>query len=333
MKYLLIDFGASSIKTILYNFQTDSFQNESSFPSPFLTKTVLEKSHLEELMRHILASYPEATKVFSCAILGGYHSGKNYYSWKSSDRPEKPGKPKCLLGGLFKGDSLHSSHAKSLGLEASDEIKIIGTFQNREFYSSLGDTECALNSVPATDKDMILNLGTGSQVVFQGKRQSFIPSGRMLLMFNTFFEALGKNFFEDLKFLNLHDLLSSTLKMDLNVFEQSYLFKEGGTITGILESNFTYKNFISSILKNYCDQYASFIKEGKPDSVFVIGGIPKKLPIITEYLNHLFQETKIVGTKSNYSETHLGMANFIRKEHESMPKVLCSEKKSSLLSS
>ena len=34
------------------------------------------------------------------------------------------------------------------------------------------------------DKDMIINLGTGSQVVYKDNRHSFIPSGRALLVFD-----------------------------------------------------------------------------------------------------------------------------------------------------
>ena len=312
MKYLLIDFGASHIKSVLYNDEKKSFEKCLIFPSFFLQRQTIEKKEVKCFIDQIIEKYPQPIdNIFSCSILGGYYVGDTYYSWKCSERPSLPENPKCLISGLFEKSTLHESHARSLSKKASSDIRTIGTYKGVPFLSSLGDTECALNAAEVSEGKMIINMGTGSQIVFKGHRQSFIPSGRMFLVFDNFFRSLGKDFFSDLSELKLEDLLRSSLKMDLKIYEQAHNFKNGGSIAGILESNFTYKNILASLLKSYAEQYAFYIKRDEPKSVFLMGGISQKLSVVGEYLVQLFPQIHFQTFENKYPETLVGMANFL----------------------
>ncbi len=315
MNYLLIDFGASNIKSVLYNSLEDTLSNPLEFPSLFLKCNKVKKNKVEAILDIILSKYPRTDTVITCSILGGYYVEDIYYSWKDTNKPDLPLNPKCLVGGLF-DSKIHKHHALSINQpEYIENISLIGTYKGIPFLSSLGDTECALKSISLNPGELIMNLGTGSQVTTYDNRFSFIPSGRMFLMFNKFFNSLGMNFFKDLKQITINDLICSTLKCDLNVFPQSYEFKSGGSITGILEDNFTYNNLLSSILKSYINQYKEYIDTYKPTKIHLIGGIPKKLPIIQLYLKHLYPKIVFNSNNTKYADTHLGLINYI-KEYE-----------------
>lgn len=311
MNYLLIDFGASGIKSILYNSIKDTLDCPYELLSPFIDKTTITKIDLSSILDDIISKYKNVDKVLSCSILGGYYIEDKYYSWKEINRPQIPNNPQCLIGGLF-NSNMHHHHAEALGLEGNSNITTLGYYQNIEFLSSLGDTQCALNSLKIEANDMVINLGTGSQVFYQNQKHIKIPSGRMFLIFEAFFKSLDKNFFKDLSTLTVEDLNNSTLHIDLNIFEQSYRFISGGFIGGILETNLTYHNLISSILREYINQYLEFIFTYNPNKVYLIGGIPKKLPIIKNYIKTQFPELEIIINSSPYLDTHLGMVNIIK---------------------
>jgi len=315
MNYLLIDFGASNIKSILYNSSEDVLYNPQEYPSPFLKQTTIKKDEIKVILNDIISKYSQIDKIITCSILGGYYVNNIYYSWKCSDRPNLPKNPKCLIGGLF-DSKIHQHHALSINhSNYTKEIDLIGSYQNIPMFSSLGDTECALKSIFINSTELVLNLGTGSQVVTHKNRFSFIPSGRMFLVFEKFFKTLGKDFFTDLNQITLNQLINSTLTCDLNIFEQSYKFNSGGIISGILETNFTYNNLLSSILKSYINQYKEYIDTYKPTKVYLIGGISKKLPIVQLYLKYLYPNIAFELNNTQYADTHLGLVNYI-KEYE-----------------
>lgn len=313
MKYLLIDFGASNFKSVLYDSNKDTLENEQVTQSIFLNKSSVNIKEIKSILDNIIGKYKNIDMVLTCSILGGYYVEGIYYSWKCLNRPKKPTNPKCLISGLFENSTLHAHQARSIEEKESQEIRIIGTYKNIPFLSSLGDTECALSSVDTSDQDMVINLGTGSQVIFNKQRYSFIPSGRALLVFSSFFHKLGEDFFKDLQSINLEKILTSSLNINLNVFEGSYQFSGGGVISGILEENFNYENLISSILKSYIDQYANFIVKYHPTKVCLIGGISKKLKVIKEYFEYTFPNIKFINNATIYSDTHLGMTKIIKK--------------------
>lgn len=315
MNYLLIDFGASNIKSVLYNSLENTLSNLLEFPSLFLEDTKVKKNKVKTTLDTIISKYPQTDKVITCSILGGYYVSDIYYSWKCANKPNLPKNPKCLIGGLF-DFKIHKHHALSINQpEYTENISLVGIYKDIPFLSSLGDTECALKSISLNSNELVINLGTGSQVANHSNRFSFIPSGRMFLMFSKFFNSLGKNFFEDLEQVTISDLIHSTLKCDLNVFQQSHKFKSGGNIIGILEDNFTYNNLLSSILKSYINQYKEYIDVYKPTKVYLIGGIPKKLPLIQSYLKHLYPKIIFDSNNTKYADTHLGLINYI-KEYE-----------------
>lgn len=311
MNYLLIDFGASNIKSIIYNSSQNTLVNPQEFPSLFLNTTKTTKDKVKIFLDTILSKYPQTDKVITCSILGGYYVGDTYYSWKDPNKPDPPKNPKCLIGGLF-DSKIHYHHALSINHpNYTKDVNLIGVYKDIPFLSSLGDTECALKSISINPDELIINLGTGSQVTTYKDRFSFIPSGRMFLMFDKFFNSLGKDFFSDLKQVTIDDLTHSTLKCDLNIFPQSYKFESGGNIMGILEDNFTYSNLLSSILKSYINQYIEYINIYKPSKVYLIGGIPKKLPIIQHYFNKIYPDIKFISNNTLYADTHLGLKNYI----------------------
>lgn len=315
MDYLLIDFGASRIKSILFNSSNNSFRNLKEFPSFFLNSDTLKLNEVKNFIDKIISYYDNIDKIITCSTLGGYYVHGIYYSWKSNNTPKLPQNPKCLIGGLFKS-KIYSHHAKSIGCSDFDsKIKVIGRYKGIPVLSSLGDTECAIKSVKLLKNELILNLGTGSQVVTLSKRYSFIPSGRMFLMFKSFFESLNKDFFNDLNEITINEIADSNLECNLNVFEQSYKFSNGGSIQGILETNFTYKNLLASILKSYINQYAEYIDLYNPERVYLIGGISKKLPSIKNYLEVLYPNINFTLNNTSYADTHLGLVNYI-KEYE-----------------
>lgn len=315
MNYLLIDFGASRIKSILFNSSNNSFIRPIEFSSFFLSNNTLKLNEVKNFIDKIISCYDDIDKIVTCSTLGGYYVDDVYYSWKNNNKPELPQNPKCLVGGLFKS-KIHSHHAKSIGCsDFDDKIKVIGKYKGIPVLSSLGDTECAINSIKLLQNELILNLGTGSQVVTFYKRYSFIPSGRMFLMFKNFFESLNKDFFNDLNKITVNEIVDSSLKCNLNVFEQSYKFNNGGSIQGILETNFTYENLLASILKSYINQYVEYIDLHNPIKVYLIGGISKKLPIIKNYLEVLYPNINFMLNNTSYIDTHLGLANYI-KEYE-----------------
>lgn len=316
MKYLLIDFGASNFKSVIYDTNLDRFFNPINTISLFQNKDIITKEEFINCFSDIVKKYNKIDKILTCSILGGYYVDDVYYSWKCKNKPLIPLNPRCLVHGIFDfpyDKKIHKDQAKSLGVEGNNSIEIIGYHNEIPVLSNLGDTECALSSIKVKDKDMIINLGTGSQVVYKDNRHSFIPSGRALLVFDLFFKSLDKNtFFEDLSKTPLKDILQSTLKIDLNVFSQSSNFKKGGFIKNILEENFNYKNLLSSILKSYLEQYEHYIQFYSPQNIYFIGGISQKLNIINEYFKYKYPNINIKQSKNKQADTHLGMVNIIK---------------------
>ena len=125
--------------------------------------------------------------------------------------------------------------------------------KNLSVYSGIGDNQCAIFGSYLNDKDVIINMGTGSQIAkidelntnakmeqrpyFDNKNLSIIthiPSGRALNCFigfinDCFSYANSKlsawNLLEE---ITIKDIMESSIEFDLNVFESSYKFLTGG---------------------------------------------------------------------------------------------------------
>ena len=93
------------------------------------------------------------------------------------------------------------------------------------------------------------------------------------------------------------------------MFPESFKYVEGGSISGINEYNFTLKNILSSILKEYVDQYSEFISDHK--QIILTGGIPKKLKVIEQYFTKKYPNKNIMMDNISVENTHRGIAKFI----------------------
>ena len=97
MKYLLIDFGASRIKTTIYNKVLDSYENSYEEKSPFLTSTNIPSTQLKTILSSLIEKSSQNCKIDSiviCTILGGGYIEDIYYSWKENTIQSKKG---CLI--------------------------------------------------------------------------------------------------------------------------------------------------------------------------------------------------------------------------------------------
>ncbi|MGL4367556.1 MAG: sedoheptulokinase [Brevinemataceae bacterium] len=207
------------------------------------------------------------------------------------------------------------------------------TYKNIPLYTAIGDNQCALYGIHLEKEQLILNLGTGSQVAFIDKlfpdqkldqrpylnNQTLsiithIPSGRALNCFMGFIDdciAFGegtKSSWDILSSLTLDDLLNAPFDINLTVFESAYGFKDGGAITRITEKEFTLKYYVSSLLASYVRQYVTIIQENNlpKNHIVLTGGIAKKLPVIKQFLEHLL-ECSITISNTSIDESLLGL--------------------------
>jgi hypothetical protein len=188
----------------------------------------------------------------------------------------------------------------------------LGIYNNKIFLSCLGDTDCVIRSKQLKASQFIINLGTGSQIISVDEIISFIPSGRMFNVFYNFFKPLDFNIFDYFNKLNVYDLNHSDLIFDLSVFPQARNFVDYGKVLNINENNFNLQNFISSLMKNYLDQYIYYLVENNPSKIYLTGGIAQKVPVILEYFKHKLPEVEIILDSD--CNVHLGMAEMIKDE-------------------
>ena len=128
MTFLLIDFGASFIKSIVYHRESDSFDNLRIIQSPFINTDKLSKDEILVIIQNILADYKSVDGVVMCSILGGYYVENIYYSWKCSVKPNKPIDDNCLLSELFKGQPSYHVHANHSKKSEVKGLKLLDLF-------------------------------------------------------------------------------------------------------------------------------------------------------------------------------------------------------------
>lgn len=314
-RFLLIDFGASYVKSILYNKELNFFENLVTEKSPLYNKTKLAKSVVLHKVKSILKQYDKVDAVVMCSVLGGYYDNDIYYSWKNENSQKVP-KDSCLLSELFREQKTYHIHNNHNPISSVTGLQVLGYLDGIKFYSSLGDTYCVIESVNLKENELLINLGTGSQIIKKNENYeitAFIPSGRALNTFYTFFKSMDVDIFDKFNLLSIDDLEKATLDFDLNIFPQSYKFAGGGSIDNIFEDTFNIDNFISSLFKSYIFQYIEIILSYEGISnLYLTGGISKKYKLITDYIS---QETGIEAQVSSAAreDTHIGMGNIIRK--------------------
>tara|TARA_R110000824_G_scaffold121208_11_gene277198 strand:+ start:6536 stop:7465 length:930 start_codon:yes stop_codon:yes gene_type:complete len=306
MSYLLVDFGASFVKTAILS--ENNISNRLEFSSPFNTSHSIEKCDLISFFDNIFGNYPDQDKVIVCCIMNGGYIKSTYYSWKSKVKHHDN---VDLISGLFSDETTFHQHLDHNEQGISD-LAHLGRLLNKEFYSSLADTECVRRSIDLKDGEFIINLGTGSQILSKGYTHSFIPSGRALnLYFNFFNEFGGFDMWEYLKSINYKDLLNCDITFDLNVFKEAHLFSEGGSIGQLVEGGVTKKSFFSSLLRSYIMQYVDILKTLEVNKIYLTGGISKKYPIIREFISKQLDIEAIIVSELE-EDTILGMRNAVR---------------------
>lgn len=316
MKYLLIDFGASYIKTITYDKYADSYSKCDIIESPFLNKSILHKKECLSILESLLDKYTNIDRIIICTILGGHYENDIYYSWKINSKI----KNQCLISGLFFNEStfhIHEHHKDTTSYTNYEKgLRILGFIKHTPIYSALSDTGCVIESVDLKSDDLIVNMGTGSQVIYfkEGKeiRHSFIPSGRSLLVFYNFFKSINLDIFELFKKATISKVVNSTMEIDLNVFKQSHKYSDGGFIKKINEDDFNIENLVYSILRCYVKQYLPYIEQSKCKNIILTGGIPKKIPVIKELLSIYSKDCNVKISNIDIENTHLGMINKIK---------------------
>lgn len=305
MKYLLIDFGASYIKNIIYDTINDRYSDYAIKESPLQFSNFISKQYILQELTQIIGLHPDVKFAGICSILGGKYINDIYYSWKCSDIEGVKNQESCIIRDLF---------TKSV------DKKIIGKIINTNILFPLSDTECVIRSAELSkSKNVLVNMGTGSQVIYIDehndlKRYQYIPSGRSLNVFSKFFSELNINFFNYLCNLNLDDILSSTMQIDLNIYPQAYRYHNGGLIENICETNFTLKNFMASILRCYLEQYEEFLIEPNNQKILLSGGIPKKIKTIQKYFAYKYPKSEVKLISNDIDETLIGLSCFIKKD-------------------
>ena len=311
MRYLLIDYGASFFKSVVYNTEEMSYSKYFTIPSPFTKSSLIAKEALKEIINKIIKRYSEIDGIISCSILGGGYHDNIYYSWKHQSKHKLKN---CIISGLFEESSSFHLHSHHGGNHSS--IGILGYINKIPYYSNLGDTNCVIKALSLKKNQIALNLGTGSQLILisngDTKIYSHFPAGRSLHVFNELFESLNLDIFELFKNISKEDVISSSLKINLNNFPQSRDYLKGGFISEINEGNFSYKNLLGSLIKSFVLQYQNIISDRPKDEILLCGGISSRLEILEDLFKFYYPGNKVLLIEKNHPLTFIGLSAFIK---------------------
>lgn len=256
-------------------------------------------------------------------------------------------------------DSLLDLHCKLSGgrhiqfNQVTKESKLFSTSicsKHIDVSIGFGDHQCAVLGADNTLNTISLNLGTGSQAsqivkkdkikfiqknkitylrpFFRGQFLeciTHIPSGRVLTQFLSILQNNPKcPDWNDVKRLTLNDLNTSSLKFDLNIFNDSWNYSpHGGGIYSIEDGSLTYKNMISSLIRSYVEQYEQAVyclektqRNIRRDIIILSGGISQRIPVVKSYLeNNLNKRIIVKKVENNRDETILGLKKIIDYEN------------------
>ncbi|WP_157153325.1 hypothetical protein [Brachyspira murdochii] len=206
--------------------------------------------------------------------------------------------------------------------EPTYDIELTNKINDINIYTAVGDNQCAILGSNLANDQLIINMGTGSQIAkldmldinnnmeqrpyFKDNSLSIIthiPSGRALNCFVGFIDECFKyvssemsawKLFDNIK---LEDIINSSMKFNLKVFDSAYGFENGGAINLIKENNFNTKNYIASLLKSYIEQYFNIIEEYsiKYTDIILSGGIPMKISLIKDYIKNVKKQNVIIN--------------------------------------
>lgn len=218
--------------------------------------------------------------------------------------------------------------------EPTYDVESVDTiYDNIKLHTAVGDNQCAILGSNLANNQLIINMGTGSQIAkldtldintnmeqrpyFKNNSLSIIthiPSGRALNCFVGFIDECFKyvsseisawKLFDNIK---LEDIVNSSMIFNLKVFDSAYGFENGGSLNFIKENNFNVNNYIASLLKSYIEQYFEIITEYsiKYTDILLAGGIPMKISLIKDYIKNIKKQNVIIN-RSKEDETLQGL--------------------------
>lgn len=216
-----------------------------------------------------------------------------------------------LIDFIFKNNSIHFSKLVTscnalLGTITLNTKKI-------NIYAGTGDMQTALYGANIrNDKDILINLGTGSQVICAGNDESHnyeirlgcsgqtyrtithIPSGRMLSIFAKLFTVCDKNgiqsFWEGWNNLTSAEVLNAPPIFDCRIFSSAWGYTEHSGVFIISENIINY-NLIASLAHSWLQQYHKAIllldTENTFSHILLSGGLARKGKFIEQTLESI----------------------------------------------
>jgi|SRR5210317_47686 hypothetical protein len=182
---------------------------------------------------------------------------------------------------------------------------LCGKIGESEVYAPLGDLQSAVMGIDRDLEigDVIINMGTGSQVIQIGSgyredtenRPLFgytlnclthIPSGRSMKFFKDLFDLPE---YSKLKF---DDIIASREHLNLGFFKSAYGFDNHGTLKNIHEHTTKY-TIACSLVRCYVQQYVNILKEkfNERSRIFLTGGVAKNIPVIKQLFEYYLNES------------------------------------------
>jgi len=179
-----------------------------------------------------------------------------------------------------------------------------GRIGESDVYAPLGDLQSAVMGIDRDLRvgDVIINMGTGSQVIQIGRSYredtenrplfayilnclTHIPSGRSMKFFKELFDL------PEYSQLHFEDVITSKEYINLGFFKSAYGFSGHGALTNIHEHT-TKTSIACSLLRCYVQQYIQILKEkfGERSRLFLTGGISKNIPIIKKLFEYYLNE-------------------------------------------
>jgi hypothetical protein len=162
---------------------------------------------------------------------------------------------------------------------------------------------------------LLVNLGTGSQVLFSGLATPFgierrpgadgvdfaaithIPSGRAISVFAELLDGSAKLgggapfFWTKFGQLSTAEVLDARLEVNLNVFEAAWRYGDGGLIGRINEGGFSPQDLIAGVARGWLAQYAEAMDRMDPsreqNTFLVSGGLGRRAGFVVPVISAL----------------------------------------------
>ena len=292
---LYLDLGASHIK-VLYEDTVQVFE--------YLTKEKVNVKDFSNFVKNILNSYT-FSKLYVCSQMHGFHieGTPDYISWMCEDVEHET--LECGTGFYDMKRRCQKDTRFKLPTVVRDGPTVCGKVGGSEVYAPLGDLQSAVMGIDQDLEigDVIINMGTGSQVIQIGRTYrddtenrplfdytlnclTHIPSGRSMKFFKDLFNL------PDYSDLKLDDVIGSKENFNLGFFKSAYGFDGHGALTNIHEHTTKY-TIACSFVRCYVQQYVKILNDtfNKRSRIFLTGGIAKNIPIIKTIFEHYLGET------------------------------------------